>query len=219
MLALRTLSRPRPFADAIRDLSSAREPACLLDLEGTVVFANEAWDRFAVANGGGPGVLASAIVGTRWLDHVQGEEPRRLHAILLERAFGGEGTGPGGALVQVSEANGPVVARLVATHLEPIRVQGGALVGLAVVHRVVRELPAAEVYAPVEGTAADYRDGAGLLEQCSCCRRTRRPGAPADAEWDFVPALVTAPPRDVRWDYCPLCVELHDAAGTGFDRC
>ncbi len=73
--------------------------------------------------------------------------------------------------------------------------------------RVVRELPAGEVYPVMEGTLEHYRGEGGELEQCCCCRRTRRPAEPA--EWDFVPLLVAVPPRDAILCYCPLCGELH----------
>jgi hypothetical protein len=89
----------------------------------------------------------------------------------------------------------------------------GLLTGVAVVHRVVRELPIEEVYPLVDGDEAAWRGEDGSVEQCSCCRRNRRPAEPE--EWDLSPGLVAEPPARTRFVYCPLCLELHYAAGTG----
>jgi hypothetical protein len=213
-MAARAHSHPIPFADEIRRLAHLRDPALLLDREGTILFANEAWDRFARENGGGERVGSAVLVGTRWIDHISGEAPRRLHRLLLERALRRLGPTPGGGVVQFNESNGPALARLVATHLEPIETPGGQ-VGVAVIHRTVREVPVAEVYPVVVGEEARWRCEDGTVEQCSCCRRVRRPDVPE--EWDLVPGLVAEPPGAVRFAYCSLCLELHYPAGSGVE--
>jgi hypothetical protein len=215
-MAARPLQRPVQFADEVRLLARGKDPALLLDGEGVILFVNEAWDRFARENGGGVRVASASLLGTRWFDHVSGDAPRRLHRLLFERAARRLGPAAGGGVVQLNEANGPETARLVATHLEPVIGAGGALTGVAVVHRVVRELPLAEVYPVVSGEESRWRGGDGVVEQCSCCRRVRRPEEPE--EWDLVPGLVAEPPAGVRFDYCALCLELHHAAGAGVEH-
>jgi PAS domain-containing protein len=215
-MAARALQRPVQFAEEVRLLAHARDPALLLDREGTVLFVNEAWDRFARENGGGERVASSSLVGTRWFDHISGEAPRRLHRLLFERAVRRLGPAAFGGVVQINEANGPETARLVATHLEPVIGPGDVLTAVAVIHRVVREVPLAEVYPVVTGDEERWRAEDGLVEQCSCCRRVRRPEEPA--EWDLVPGLVAEPPADVRFGYCALCLELHYAAGAGVEH-
>ena len=215
-MAARALQRPVPFADEVRLLSRERSPALLLDREGVILFVNEAWDRFARDNGGGERVASAALVGTRWFDHIAGEEPRRLHRLLFERAVRRLGPAAGGGVVQLNEANGPETARLVATHLEPVVGAGGVLTGVAVIHRVVRELPLSEVYPVAAGEETRWHDADGGVEQCSCCRRVRRPEEPE--EWDLVPGLVAEPPEHVRFGYCALCLELHYAAGAGVEH-
>ncbi|MFO0582067.1 MAG: hypothetical protein U0229_07345 [Anaeromyxobacter sp.] len=207
--------RPSPFAHAMHQLASLREPACLLDADGVVLFVNEAWDRFASVNGGGTHAGSAGLVGTRWLDGIQGEDPRRVHAVLLHRAMRREGNGPGGAVIHTSEANDGVTARLVATRLEAILSPAGALVAVAVVHRTVRELPLAEVYPPLDADGDAYRCPGGGIEQCTCCRRTVRPDG--SGEWDYVLSLAAVPPRSTRFVYCPLCLELHCPTGPGID--
>jgi PAS fold len=214
-MAARALQRPLPFAEEIRLLAHHPDPALLLDPEGTILFANEAWDRFARDNGGGERVAAGALVGTRWFDHISGEEPRRLHKLLFERAARRLGPAAGGGVVQLNEANSPDRARLVATHLEPVTGPDGGLSGVAVIHRTVRELPLAEVYPVVAGDESRWRGEDGSVAQCSCCRRVRRPEEPE--EWDLVPGLVAEPPAGVRFVYCALCLELHYAAGAGVE--
>lgn len=215
-MAARPLQRPTQFAYEVRLLAHERDPALLLDREGIILFVNEAWDRFARENGGGERVASASLVGTRWFDHISGEAPRRLHRLLFERALRRLGPATGGGVVQLNEANGPETARLVATHLEPLVGPGDQLTGVAVVHRVVRELPLAEVYPVVAGDEARWRGEDGVVEQCSCCRRVRRPEEPE--EWDLVPGLVAEPPVQVTFGYCALCMELHYAAGAGVER-
>lgn len=195
----------------MQEVAALREPACLLDPDGIVLFVNDAWERRAAERGGGDRCASSGVVGGRWLEAIAGEEPRRLHAVLLHRALRRQGGGPSGAVVHTSEDNDAETARLVATHLEPVLVPPGLVAGVTVVHRTVRELPIADVYEPVAGGEGGYRDAAGALHQCSCCRRTRRATAPE--EWDYVAALVLVPPRGVRFGYCALCLELHCAGG------
>jgi hypothetical protein len=212
-MTLRAMPRSRPFTAAMHEVAAVREPACLLDPDGVILFVNDAWERRSAERGGGDRCGSSGVVGRRWLEAIAGEEPRRLHAVLLHRALRRQGGAPGGAVIHTSEDNDGETARLVSTHLEPVVVPPGTLVGIAVVHRTVRELPIGDVYATVEGGETGYRDGAGALAQCSCCRRTRRPDA-AD-EWDYVPALVLVPPSRTVFGYCPLCLELHGAGGPG----
>jgi hypothetical protein len=211
MAARAATSRSNPFTTAIQGLAASGDAACLIDLEGTILFVNDAWERFGAENGGGKRCSAGDLVGSRIQDHVSGEEPRRVLRTLLRRALRRGPRQGGRPAVQTSECNGPDVARLVMTQLAPV-IAGSEALGLTLVHRVVRELPAGEVYPLVDGGDRDYHAGDGVLEQCSCCRRTRRPSEPA--EWDFVPGLVAAPPVDARFAYCPLCRELHYAADT-----
>ncbi len=215
-MAARHLQRPVQFADEVRLLAHSSDPSLLLDREGTILFVNEAWDRFARENGGGERVASSSLVGTRWFDHISGDAPRRLHRLLFERAVRRLGPAAHGGVVQLNESNGPETARLVATHLEPVIGPGDVLTGVAVIHRVVRELPLDEVYPVVTGEESRWRDEHGAVEQCSCCRRVRRPEEPE--EWDLVPGLVAEPPEGVRFVYCALCLELHYAAGAGVEH-
>jgi len=211
-MATRAGLRPTPFSNAMHQLAGLREPACLLDAGGVVLFVNDAWDRFAAENGGGERSGSGGLVGTRWLDGIHGEEPRRVHAVLLHRAMHRDGGGP---VVHTTENNDADHARLSTTRLEAIASPSGALVAVAVTHRLVRELPVAEVYPAIDGDGANHRGADGTWEQCGCCRRTRRPGP--EGEWDFVRALVAVPPRATRFVYCPLCLELHCPGGPGLD--
>lgn len=205
-MARAPISRSRLFATAIHDLAACMDPAVLLDLEGTVLFVNDAWERFARVGEG----VGEASVGMRLVEGVRGAEPQEaLHQVLARVAR------EAGAASITFECNSPDLARLVTLHLSPV-MAGPEPIGLSLVQRVVRELPVAEVYPVVEGSAGDYRAQDGTLEQCSCCRRTRRPADPE--EWDFVPALVAAPPPDTVFGYCPLCRELHAPVGRDEDR-
>ncbi len=214
-MAVRLLQQPVPLADEIRLLAQLAEPALLLDRSGIILFVNEAWDRFAFANGGNVLVMSRGLVGTRWFEQIAGEEPRRSHRLLLERAARRLGSRRNGAVVQLNESNTPDLARLVATELTPEVGSEGEVVSLAIVHRLVRERPLADVYPPVEGPPERWRGETGIV-QCSCCRRVARPEDAA--EWDLSIGLLLHPPTDTRFAYCPLCLELHDPAGADAAR-
>jgi len=197
-------SRSRIFTASIRELAALSDAALLLDLEGTVLFVNEAWERLASAAGRAPG----PAVGTAFADCAPGEEPRAVLRSLVASAA----RGPAHPVFISGELNSPETARLVTMQMQPL-VAGGESMGVTVVCRVVRELPAGEVYPVVEGKLESYLGEVGALVQCCCCRRTRRPADPE--EWDFVPLLVAVPPADALFVYCPLCRELHRPPAAG----
>jgi len=211
-MALRLLQPPVPFADEVRLLAQAAEPALLLDRSGVILFVNEAWDRFARRNGGHELATSRGLLGSRWFDQIAGEEPRRFHRLLLERAARRLGPGRDGAVVQLNESNTPELARLVATELRPLDGADGEVNSLAIFHRLVRQRPLADVYPAVEGPPERWR-GAGGIIQCSCCRRVQRPDEPA--EWELSIPLLSTPSTDTHFGYCALCLALHYPAGTG----
>lgn len=215
MMEVHPWPRPKLFAEEIGDLAALPDPACLLDAHGTILFANERWAHFGQENGGGSAFASDSFVGTSWKDHVSGRSPRELFGLLLERALQGLGKGPNGSVIQISECNSPDRARLTATRFERVVVSPGGLVGVSLVSEVLRDRPVAEVYAPSARGAMSYRGATGLVVQCSCCRRVRRPDEPD--EWDFVPVLVAVTPPDARFDHCPLCLALHGAPEVSLD--
>jgi len=211
-MAARPLQQTFPFADEVRLLAHAVEPALLLDRSGVILFVNEAWERFARQNGGSELAMSRGLLGSRWFDQIAGEEPRRLHRLLLERAARRLGPGRDGSVMQLNESNTPELARLVATELRPVFGSDGEVTSLSIFHRVVRERPLADVYPPVEGLPERWRGDRGLV-QCSCCRRVQRPEEPA--EWDLSIPLLMAPPGDTCFAYCALCLALHYPGGAG----
>jgi hypothetical protein len=192
------------LATVIRGLAAEKSPACLLDTRGIFLFVNDAWERHALANGGAPGCLGSTLVGTSWLEHIRGDEVRRLHSDLLERALRSRGP-HARPVIQVGESNTRSTAALVSTRFEVVP-QDGSPLAIRIVHATLRERPIAEVYDLVEKPAGAYRDGGGEIVQCSCCRRVRDPAEPD--RWDFVPALLAGPLAAAQ-TVCDLCSQLH----------
>ncbi|HVP67099.1 MAG TPA: hypothetical protein VMT17_07530 [Anaeromyxobacteraceae bacterium] len=198
---------PHAMLGAVAEALDA-EPgsACLLDAAGSILWVNQAWDRFAAANGGAPRALGAAVVGTPFLDHVAAGETRAWHAEALDRARALSAPAPVGGVVLVGECNSEGQARLMASRFEPLRTPSGELLGLSAVYTFLREVPIGESYPPVDRDPEGYRGTGGLIRQCSCCRRVRDPRADA---WDLVPSLVARVHPDASHGICPLCVELH----------
>ncbi len=196
----------RPALAAARAILAAEaSSACLLDARGVILFVNPAWDRFARENGGEPGALGEAVLGTRWLDHVRGDEVRAHHGRLLERALAGQGWS---GVLHLGECNSPTEARLVVSRLERVLSgAGGEPVGVAAVYTVLATRPLAELHPPVEAEAASYRRADGYVVQCACCRRVQSPAELA--RWDLVPALIAHRAGQVTHGLCELCARLY----------
>jgi hypothetical protein len=202
---VRNVAHHSAIATAIRNLAAEKSSACLLDAQGTFLFVNEAWDRHALANGGAPSCLGASLIGTRWLEHVRGDEVREGLADLLSRVLRKQGPRPR-ALLQMGECNTPTTSQLLSTRLEPV-LHDGEAVAVRILHTVVRERPIAEVYDVVHRPLDSYRAEGGLVAQCSCCRRVHDPAEPE--RWDLVPALLSEPLAEARQVLCGYCAELH----------
>ena len=131
MVARPSTSRSRPFTAAIHELAARPDAAVLLDMEGTILFANEAWERFSALSGESS---TGTLVGSRLVDAVRGDEPREVLRRLLARAAVGPLARP---ISVTSECNGPDLARLMTTqnlshrcrrraHRAHLRAAGGA---------------------------------------------------------------------------------------------
>jgi hypothetical protein len=201
---MRTAAHHNALATVIRSLAAENSPACLLDTQGTFLFVNDAWDRYALENGGAPCCLGSSLIGKRWIEHIKGSEARQIHAALFERAARARGPQLR-PITQVGESNTATTAALISTRLEPV-LQGGEPIAVKIVHRTVRVRPIEEVYEVVRRAADYYRDASGAIAQCSCCRRVRDPVEPE--RWDFVPELLNGPQLFTHC-VCELCSELH----------
>lgn len=201
---MRPVAQNNALANVIRGLAAEKNPACLVDAQGTFLFVNDAWERYAVENGDDPNYVGSAIIGTAWLDHLRGDDVRKTHAELLQRALRARGPHPR-PVVQVGEANTATTSALLSTRFDPV-LQSGEPMAIRIVHTIVRERPIGEVYEIVHRPAEDYRGPDGKIVQCPCCRRLRDP---AEAEhWDFVPELLPNT-NEYSHQLCELCAELH----------
>jgi hypothetical protein len=202
---VRTSAHHQVLASVIRALSAEKWPACLLDCQGTFLFVNEPWDRRVREERGSDESLSESLIGTGWLDSIQGEDARRVYSDLLARALTlrDQHARP---IVQICESNTPTTARLVSTRIEPVLMQGADPIAVSVVHTTVRERPIEEVYDLVHRVADAYRDDRGQIAQCSCCRRLKDPAEPE--RWDLVPELLMDPPP-VSHQLCELCAEIH----------
>jgi hypothetical protein len=192
--------------DAARLLLAADPmPGCLLDPGGIIRFVNAAWDRFAEENGGAPRALGAAVVGTSWLDHVQGDEVRQHCRALLERALQGSGWA---GVVELCECNSPELARLVACRFERVAgPDGGEPVGLAATYTTLHTRLLDRTRDAFEGDDGRFRGADGSFLACACCRRVLGPRPPG--AWTFVPRLVRSPPPDLVYTICGACRTLY----------
>lgn len=182
-------------------LDAERWPAFLVDCTGTVVLANRAWDRMA-AGAGGP--RAADVVGSRWLDHVHGDELHAFYTELFHRMCAG-----GAAEDREAPCNTPDRFRLFRYHFEPVRERSGTDVrGVLVLSTLVGEGPIEDQYRLARPELSRYRQPSNLILQCGACRRVNVAGS-SPREWDLVPEYVAHPRPDVTHGLCGLCRELY----------
>jgi hypothetical protein len=185
------------FAELIRDM--AREP---LD-EGpeviygvwpdlTLAYTNASWRAFALANGG-------EEVLTKWgLGSSLREATGAALCAFYDHAFA-RALATGRPWQHLYACPSPNTYRWFSVRALPLRREG-----LLICHS-----PVGELVPTAERPASDrlYRDRAGLVTQCSHCRRVRLAGEPR--VWHFVPAFVREIPRQTSHGLCPVCVDYH----------
>lgn len=160
-----------------------------------IIYCNEAWDRFALENGG-PHLVRSGQVG-RALADVVAEPLQRFYWDAFDAVLT---TGkPWDHCYECSSAD---VYRKFHMRLIPFPARGGLLVVNSLVQEhphsgLGQEAPSIELYTSQEG----------LVTMCAHCRRTRRLGDPSI--WDFVPGFVANMPPKVSHGLCLLCWAYH----------
>jgi hypothetical protein len=176
-------------------------PACLLRLDGCIVYCNPAWDAFARENGGAPGALGESVTGMSWRSFIRGEEVAGAVSRFMEYALRGYPTS------FLSECNSAEIGRVIMNRFEPVRSRpGGRTVGVAAVYTLVRSCPIGELHAPHAPRQEPYRDADGHLRMCAFCRRVKHRSD--DGRWDFVPAFLDQPDLPVAQSYCNTCYAL-----------
>ena len=168
-------------------LNASGNVACLLDGGYRIQFCNQAWDRFAIANGGHR-CLATALLGSSLFAAI----PPVLTTYYL-RAF--DATAASRQPFEVDyECSSPELHRVFRLQIFPLAR------GFGMVHSLRVERPHNEP--AVAPTAAHVGEG-GFLVMCAHCRRTRRAAEPA--VWDWVPEHLRQRTLAVSHGICPPC--------------
>ena len=181
-----------PFREGLfAALEAERASACLLGLDLSVQYVNEAWRRFARENGapelGGSWRSAGPI--TRFFDRPMRElfEARLARVLTRNQAWS-----------YLYECSSPDVYRKF-----NMRVASTALRdGLIVVHSRVVDVAPDTVDEALGDLVRIYTDERSLLVQCSGCSRVHHP---SESSWDWAPGLVTAERENVSHGICPTC--------------
>ena len=166
---------------------------CGITVTGAIEYVNDAWWRFARANGarweeGQWGLGASVL-------DVTPPPLRPFYESLYART-----SQRGVPMVHFYDCSSAELKRQFGVRLHPL-----AEGRLLLVHALVAELPHGE-----EGLGwfePRYRQAWGPVVQCAHCRRVQRVGAAA--HWDWVPELVRVPRLPVSHGLCQPCFEYH----------
>lgn len=162
-----------------------------IDAFDRLVAVNEAWDRFANANGGGA-IGSQHICGRRLLDFVSDDAVRAIYAAIIKEA----------------RANRPVCFNYRCDAPEwrrdfRLEVSGGPQQEVQFVSTLLRE----ERRAPLPIFAAP-RSPRGLVRMCSWCHAVAmEPGAWQPLETALVDGAVLEPCAGVSHGICPSCAD------------
>lgn len=186
-----------PFDDGTLDVSSSA--TCGVGADLRIGYVNPAWRAFAVANGArAPDETCGLHVD---ILSVVPLVLRPFHEALFARARDTHEVTDHD--YECSSAN---VHRTFRMRIHPC--DSGAFV---VVHSLLREVP--HVARAFDALEATYRDGHGLIAQCSNCRHVRRARLQGGtiAVWDWVPAYVADVPLRVSHGICEVCSAFYYA--------
>lgn len=171
-----------PAFDA-RALELFESSIAVLDPEGSILWRNPAWDRFAKDNGG-EGEYASYFDGIA-------PPLRDFYRSVFTNALE-----TGEVYEQDYECSSATTYRLF--HLRALPVDAH---GLVLEHSLVAESP--HDPQPEEVIEARYLDATGKLHQCGNCRRVRNRNR--EHEWHWVPRWVERPHPRTSHVICPSC--------------
>jgi hypothetical protein len=158
-----------------------------LDRDGTIVWHNSTWQRFALENDG-PDVPARFGVGARYLDGISGPL-RAFYESVFEGVIATQEP-----FEQDYECSSPDEFRLHHLRILPIEDHG-----LLIEHSTRALHPHGEGPSPSSDEA--YRDDQGMLLQCSNCRRVHRVGD----GWHWIRDWVKIPPPSTSHGLCAAC--------------
>jgi hypothetical protein len=159
-----------------------------------LAYCNQAWDDFALQNGGAH-LVREKQVGLPVLGHFSGPL-RRFYRDIFARVFADRQ--PWEHSYECSSAE---VYRRFQMRILPLRTPASLLVVNSLEVEMAHERDACEPSPDL------YRTAEGLVVMCSHCRRTRRNSGPET--WDWVPAYVAAPPAQTSHGICHICLNYY----------
>ena len=196
------VSEPLPVIDS-SELAAIAEAVPIETLESSdaviyatdpklrLIYANRAWDQFAIVNGAAH-LVRSRLGRPGVLDFIRGP----LHEFYMDRFA--EALGTSKPVEHVFECSSARIFRTFHMRILPLR-NGGLLL----INSLTAQKPIQVGQAP---TGKEYIDNDGLINMCSHCRRTQRVD---NAAWEWVPAFVEQQPERVSHGLCPVCLEYH----------
>jgi hypothetical protein len=169
--------------------------AYLLSLDLRIIYVNEGWRRFARENGAPE--LATNFDSVTPVTDVCGEPLRSFYREGLARV-----RMSGQSWSHLYECSSTLRYRKLSVRVD-MTAQRDAFV---VIHSTVAEA-ALERESTETSSFAAYTSSNGVMVQCSNCRRARR--CTSGDIWDWLPQLVTTPPKNLSHGLCPSCDALY----------
>ena len=188
------LALPFPeFLEAAFDLPAlerVESTIAVIDPAARLLWVNPAWHRFARENGGEESVFAGS---ESYLDGIAPPLKDFYRSVFANALATGE------VFEQDYECSSPEKRRLFRLRVLPIEGKG-----LLLEHALNAE--GAHEGASENDVEARYVSAAGIILQCSNCRRVRRHDSHA---WEWAPGFVARPRANTSHGLCPSCVGFY----------
>ena len=161
------------------------------DPELRLIYANPAWDKFAMTNAA-PQLARAQLARNPLLDSICGP----LRDFYADRFA--EAVRTAKPVEHAFECSSAQRFRMFQMRILPLRNQG-----VLVINTLTIEEPMSRTGVPA---SQEYFDSNRLISMCSHCRRTQHPDS---GGWDWVPSFVEDQPDQVSHGLCPVCLEYH----------
>lgn len=195
MIDVEQMTLPPAFAAHFDAQALAIQPSTLVAIapDGLILWFNGAWGRFARANAGETVLRAFRARQSSYYTGIA--DPLRSY---FERAFG-DAYAKQQVFDQDYECSSEHVMRTM--HLRALPIPDG---GLLLEHSQTCASPMDRTEAAA--IRAKYVTPAGLIVQCSNCRKVRRSEG---AIWDWIPSWLSSAPTRVSHGVCEVCLGFY----------
>lgn len=179
-------------------LEKSEQPIYVIDRNLDIIYVNECWVAFALANHGEK-FLQHFHIGRSVLDAISGADVKTYYKNKYESVLE-----TGEVWSQEYECSSPDEYREFHQKTYPLKNGEGLVIINTLAVNMPMEQKRKKEYAAIKER---YIQESGFINQCSNCRQIQRVSPPD--QWDWVPEWVREAPSIVSHSICPECFDYY----------